>query len=122
MNTQTAVVTREGKWWVAEVEPLGYATQARRLTEIPGQVADLIETLTGATTEDVTIEIRLPANVQAHLEEASRLREQAARSQHDAARHAREAVKLLAGEGLTVRDIGAALGISHQRVQQLKAG
>jgi predicted RNase H-like HicB family nuclease len=122
MNTQTAVVTREGKWWVAEVEPLGYATQAKRLADIREQIADLIETVTGIAPDDVTIEIRLPAEVQAHLAEAAQLREQAATAQHEAAHHAREAARALAREGLSVRDIGTALGVSHQRAQQLKAG
>lgn len=124
MNTQTAVVTHEGKWWVAQVEPLGHATQAKRLTDIRDQISDLIETITGTKPDrdDVTVEIRLPSDVQAHLDEAARLRDQAASAQHEAARHAREAAKALAGEGLTVRDIGTALGVSHQRAQQLKAG
>lgn len=117
---QHQVVTRDGKWWLAEVEPLGYATQAKRLSDIREQIADLIETVTGSApgVDDVNVEIRLPLVVQDHLARAARSREQASASKREAALHARA----LADEGLTVRDIGAVLGISHQRAQQLKTG
>jgi len=52
---------------------------------------------------------------------AKQLREQAARSQHDAAEEARKAARELSEDGVPLRDIGRLMGVSYQRAHQLVA-
>ena len=63
----------------------------------PANVADLLAAL------ETSVTAATEAN-----EEASRLRREAARALHD--------------QGLPMRDVGALIGVSHQRVHQLLAG
>src|SRR5450631_2223994 len=58
-------------------------------------------------------------SVAGHLDTAKQLREQAARSQHDAAEEARKAARELSEDGVTLRDIGRLMGVSYQRAHQL---
>ncbi|MDP4013284.1 MAG: hypothetical protein U0990_11400 [Candidatus Nanopelagicales bacterium] len=120
----TAEVTREGRWWVAQVAPIDYATQCRRLSDMRRQVADLVETVTGEAVDpgSIKLDVRLPGTAQASWDEALRLRETAAATQAKAAAQARVAAKDLADAGLSVRDIGTALGVSFQRAHQLISG
>lgn len=121
MTVYTAGVTREGKWWVAEVAELDVATQARHLAEVAGRVADLIATVLECEPEtvDLKLDITLPAEVAADLARADALRTQSAKAQHDAAVAVRSAAAKLSAQGVTIRDIGTALGVSYQRAHQL---
>jgi hypothetical protein len=64
-------------------------------------------------------DIVFPSVAYAHWTRAAKLREESARAQTEAAEEARTAALALADLGLTVRDIGAMLGVSHQRAAQL---
>lgn len=59
----TAVCVREGDWWVVTVPELeaGGVTQARTLEEVPGIVADLVATMTGADPANVEVDVRAHA-------------------------------------------------------------
>ena len=121
MTRYTAQVSREGRWWVAEVRELSAATQARGLGDLRVRVADMIATTIGCEPEDLDVDLQLtlPAEVSADLERAHALREQAASAQHESAVAVRSAAGRLRANGVTVRDIGAALGVSYQRAHQL---
>jgi hypothetical protein len=67
----------------------------------------------------VDIDVELPSVVEAHLEAAIRLREEEATARARAAEESRAAARELRDSGLTVRELGIALGISYQRAQQL---
>jgi hypothetical protein len=69
----------------------------------------------------VNTQVELPDSVRYRLELVAKLRQEAADAQAAAAEEYRRAAAELKAGGLTVRDIGVALGISHQRVQQLVA-
>ena len=61
----TAVCERSGDWWAVSVpEVEGAFTQAKRLDQVPGMVADAIEVLTGtpAAQVSVTVDARVPGN------------------------------------------------------------
>lgn len=63
--------------------------------------------------------MEMPATVSEHLEHAASLRAAAADAQAKAAEEYRLAARELKGSGVSLRDIGELLGISHQRVGQL---
>lgn len=112
--------------WVLDREggnhsEIGRATQARHLRELEAMTEDLVSIMTGEEPGAFTVEydIRLPEAAQAHLERAEELRRKAAATRAQATAEAREAVRELRRLGLTVRDIGKALGVSFQRAHQL---
>lgn len=68
---------------------------------------------------DIDVKVELPPGVLLHLRRATELRNQAAHANAEAADEYRAAARELKSQGLTVRDIGDALDISHQRAHQL---
>ncbi len=120
MGSYKAEVVHGDRYWVVTVEGVG-ATQARHLGELEAMTRDLIAVMTDEdpAAVEVKFDIRLPEEVQAHLGRASVLREEAAKANADAAVEARIAAQQLYEAGLSLRDIGRALGISHQRAHQL---
>lgn len=109
------------RYWNIQVDGLGGATQARSVKEIEEMARDYIAGKTDAPADsfDVSISIELPKAVRELLANAQRLRDVADEARKESATNARQAAKALKDEGLTVRDIGSALGISFQRAQQL---
>ena len=116
-----ATVERDGKFWLISIPEVGRVTQARNLGEAEAMACDLVGIMEGVDPESVVValHIKLPEQVAAHLAEMQRQRELAASSNSRAAEEARKAAAALRADGLTVRDIGAALGVSHQRADQL---
>jgi len=125
VKTYTVVAERdEAGWWAVRVLELpGVLTQARRLDQVEKfarEAIDLAVSVGHALKGKYAVEIdpRVPgfdddlANVRAVRVDAERL-------QTEAAERTRVIARRLAARGLTVRDIGAALGVSHQRAAQL---
>jgi DNA-directed RNA polymerase specialized sigma24 family protein len=73
----------------------------------------------GPNSFDLTIDIALPDEVTTHLKQAEQLREQSRQAQASAAAQLRQAARLLTEQGMSLRDVGAALGVSYQRAHQL---
>jgi hypothetical protein len=115
-----AIVERDGAHWFIRVPDIG-ATQARTLREVEPMTEDLIVTMTGRKKRPaVEYHIELPAPVRRHLDRSRKLRDRAADAQQEAAEELRTAARELAESyGLSLRDIGRALGVSHQRAHQL---
>ncbi len=126
MTVFQARVQREDGWWVAVVAMPGYtqfaetaATQARTLAALERDLDDLVKTVTGESGHSVATTVVLPVEVRQHLNEAVTAQAREAQARQEAVEARRSAARLLAAEGLSVRDIGAALGISFQRAHQL---
>jgi len=70
---------------------------------------------------EVDVEVRpaLPQRVEKALVLARQRRGEAEHAQADAAEHWKRVALELQRTGLSVRDIGAVLGVSHQRAHQL---
>lgn len=111
-----------GRWWLIDVPEVPAAhSQARRLDQAEEVARDLIALLTDSDpgSFDVEVNVQLPGEVRADLDRAEELRQDAARSQHEAALLARSAARRLHDYGLPLRDIGRLLKVSHQRAHQL---
>ena len=124
MTTYRARVAREGQYWVAtvpDVDGAPAATQARRLADVPAMVRDMIVTLTDAdpASFDVQIDVRLPARARAALRRLQTSQTRAQQAAATAAAAQRAAAAELVAAGLSVRDTGSMLDVSHQRVSQL---
>ncbi len=124
--TKTYVVRCEWDdtgWWVVTVpEVPGAVTQSRRLDHVARDLAEVLSLLTGEApgAYELAVETHLPGSVDVDTERARALRREA----DNAVAMAQEATGQAASRlhettRLTYRDIGALLGISHQRAQQL---
>lgn len=121
MKTYRAEIERDGWFWRVRVPHIDRSTQARSLSEAEAMVRDLVAIMTDVPQNsfDVDMKIILPEDVQLELDQSVALREQAKRSQAEAARLARDAAHRLRTLGLSLRDIGQALGVTFQRAKQL---
>lgn len=118
MNTYVARATREGRWWVVDVEGVG-VTQARSLAEVEEMASDLIAAV--REEDDPTVEVVpvLPERLQREVERARKDTTAATLAQERAAARLREVAGMLVASGLSGRDAGVVLGVSTQRVSQL---
>lgn len=124
MRIYTAVCEREGDWWVVRVPELGgRMTQARRLDQVDAAVRSLVSLIAEVPADSFEVDLRphMPGGVAEEVQHARQLREQAEDVQAAASGAMRRAAADLAGLGLTVRDVGATLGVSAQRASQLLA-
>ena len=126
-NTMTIYdvsVTRDGKWWMVAIPALGGLTQARRFSEAADMAREYI-----AVTLDVpieTLEINVTVESVGDLSEVERqvmeilaARAKAEELDRTATRQATELAKSLRERGVPLRDIGAIMHLSYQRVDQL---
>ena len=121
MKTYRAELERDGRFWRVHVPDIDRTTQARSLSEAEAMARDLIAIMADVPQNsfDVDMKIILPEDVQLELDQSVALREQAKQSQAEAARLARDAAQRLHTLGLSLRDIGQALGVTFQRAKQL---
>lgn len=118
----TATMSRDGRFWLVHVPEIDQYTQGRNIKEAAEMARDLTATWLDLPLDRIELvgtTVELPAAVREHLAKADEQRRVAERANRTAARESRAAVADLRAAGLTVRDIGAAIGLSHQRVQQL---
>jgi DNA-directed RNA polymerase specialized sigma24 family protein len=115
-----------GLWWSIEITdglPDGMlgVTQARRLDKTRQAAIDVIVDLLEVDPDDVDVEMHYDTPVE--VKKAQRILEAAelaAETAVDAAADARrDLVRTALDDGLTMRETGLLLGISHQRVKQL---
>jgi DNA-directed RNA polymerase specialized sigma subunit len=120
MSKYTAEVERDGKFWMVRVPEISRATQARHVREIEAMARDLIAIIVDVPADsfELAVHINLPKSVEDHLKAAEAYREQAAEANRRASEEARVAAKILAAE-MPLREVGAVLDVSHQRVHQL---
>ena len=124
MSTQqiTAQLTRDGRFWLVHVPEIDQYTQARSVREAPDMARDLTAVWLDIPIENVEftgLTIELPDDVRTDIEHAAELREAALKANQESAAAVRAAALKLRDNGLTVRDIGAALDVSYQRAHQL---
>jgi hypothetical protein len=120
VTTYSAHATREGRWWVVDVEGVG-VTQARTLPDAQIMAADLISAL--RNIEVAPTDVDIDVEVEGGLVMAARMAQEQARQAATAARAAAEEVsaqvRKLRERGLTGKDAAFVLGVSEQRISQL---
>jgi predicted RNase H-like HicB family nuclease len=124
VKTYDVALTREGKWWMVSIPEIYGLTQARTIKEAHDMARDYI-----AVTLDVpaqSFEIHVHAEKIGTVEHVTQLLEdiKIARAQADALERrategARSLARALAAQELPLREIGAVMGVSHQRADQL---
>ena len=124
-TTTVVEVTRSGRWWAICVPSMpGVFSQCRRLDQVDEFAREAIGLATDVPRDEVgELDIRTePPTEVAELVNDARAAADAARLATAHASDARRtAAAELADRGYTRRDIGALLGLSHQRVSQLLA-
>jgi predicted RNase H-like HicB family nuclease len=114
----TAKCTRSGAWWAISVPEIkGVFSQARRLDQVEWMAREAIALMLDVDPHsfDVEVQPELPPEVTRARRARSALRE----AEESAEEATVTAARSLIADGYTVRDAGALLGISPQRVSQL---
>jgi hypothetical protein len=114
-------VTREGRWWVADVEGVG-VTQAKSLAELQEMTVDLIEAVSGKVPKNVQLEFSVvveDVDVTAQLEKVRAEMAELAQRQRQLANASRHLARQLSRAGASGADIARVMDISPQRVSQL---
>ncbi len=128
MSTYTATITRdELGYWIARVPTLtGVHTNAKRLDQIAGRVAEAISLATGDDPANISVDIDVDlASLGLDDDDAEQVRQaEALRSDLEAIEErlkvaTRRAASRLTDVGLSLRDASALLGVSYQRVHQI---
>lgn len=111
----------EDGWWVASVAGVrGCHTQGKTLPQVRQRIREALSLFVAdAGTADLAFRYALPKDALALLSEQKVARTRAEREREVAADKQRRAAARLKKLGLTVRDAGDLMGLSHQRVQQL---
>jgi hypothetical protein len=121
-KTYQVVVEREPGWWIVQIPELDLTTQARRLGDVEKNAREAIAALLdlGTMTFDLEQSVRPPGAVVRELDEARALMDRAASLREESADRIGQAVdKLIKDFGLTMREAGKLLDLSHQRIAQL---
>ena len=124
MSRRTFTVTAErgrDPWWVTECAEVGAVSQVRRLDQAADDIREAIAYLSGLPEDSFDIEVApvLPDAFWEAMRGAESQRAAAAAANRAAAELNQRAARVLRDEGLTLRDVGHLMGVSHQRAAQL---
>lgn len=117
-----ATVTHSNPGWSIYVPELDRHTYAAHLREIEPMARDLVQVMTDCPIEDITIAVHLPADLAEAIAAMRDAREAVTAAENAAREKQQAAATALRKAGAPLRDIAAALGVSHQRVHQILEG
>ena len=121
-HTYKVMVERDGRFWLIQVPEVNGATQARKVSEVEVMARDYISIMIGDVPPDsfdLAVEWLLPSGAAEHMARAAKLREVARRANAESAAESRLGARALQAAGLSIKDIGAVMGLSFQRARQL---
>lgn len=123
MSTYTVRYERDdADWWVATVKEVrGCHTQGRTIEQARRRIREALSLFVDdADDAELVDSVVLPANAKALLKQVRATRKKAEEEAIKLQSSAAKAAKVLTKDvGVSVRDAGELLGLSHQRVQQL---
>ena len=124
MTTTTTMyqvtATPSGKYWHVEVPAINRVTQAKNARDVEAMAKDLISIMTGEEDPQVSVSYAVSPEVSEHLRRVQEARQAEDTARQTAAKELRTAARILRdNEHLTLSDVGAVLGVSHQRAYQL---
>lgn len=125
MTEYTATAQREGRWWIVQCDQHpGAVSQVARLDQAEEVHREAIAFVADVSAESVSVTVhpQLDPEVSAELDEAQQLRSEAAAADRRATELKTHAAQRLKAQGLTVRDIGAVLGVNYQYAAKLSSG
>ncbi len=122
MSRHAVRAERSKQYWVIWIDG-DPRTQAKRARDIEVMARDWLSLMheREPDTFDLDVEVVMPEIAQAHLDRAAALREESERARAAATKETVAAAVVLHDSGMTVREIGPLLHVSHQRAQQLVA-
>jgi hypothetical protein len=118
----TSSARKDGRWWVVQCDQHpGAISQVARLDQAQEHQREAVAFVAGVSQEVIAVTVRtvLDPAITIELEQADRLRRQAESAAGLSAQRRRHAALAMKAAGLTVRDIGTVLRVSHQRAHQL---
>ena len=123
VTTYRVIATQEERFWLLSVPELDVVTQARTLDRAEATVRDLIAVWLDVPADSFAVEVepRLDDAWTKLLRETRDARTTADKASARASELLRTSVTTLHDAGLSAREVGSLVGISHQRVQQLLA-
>jgi hypothetical protein len=123
MTTYRAEVARQGKWWMVRVPEIDGLTQARRFSEVEEMARSLLAISLDVPEDSFDLRVELEAvedvRITERLDALHEAEKKAEESQAEVRKASHSLAVDLAFKGVPVRDIGAILGVSHQRAHQL---
>ena len=111
----------EDGWWAASVPAVrGCGTQGRSLAQARERIREALSLFVkDAHRAELRDKIVLPAEFRRQVDRQLRLRQALEEEQRQLQEATQGTVRQLVRRGLSVRDVGELLGLSHQRVHQL---
>ncbi|MDR1187720.1 MAG: hypothetical protein LBK95_09745 [Bifidobacteriaceae bacterium] len=121
MTTLHVTATKNRRGWTLVGVEHGAVSEVARLDQAATEMREPLAYLAGLPEDgfDIEVEPQIPESFRFEQAEAERLREEAKSATSAAAEHSRKAARVLAEAGLSMRDIGQVMGVSHQRAHQL---
>jgi hypothetical protein len=122
MQEFTSTARKDGRWWVVQCDQHpGAISQVARLDQAQEHQLEAIAFVAALPQDVVSVTIRavLDPAITLELEEAERLRQESEATAELSASRRLHAALAMKAAGLTVRDIGTLLHVSHQRAHQL---
>jgi len=124
MRSYTATCHRCERWWAIEIPGVRFGyTQARRLDDVEHMARDLLSLMFEVPEDSfrVVVKPELGPELDGLVRRARRARARADEAARASAEANTAAVTGLLALGLTMREAGQILGLSHQRVAQIAA-
>lgn len=112
----------EDGWWVASIRAVpGCHTQGRTISQARRRIREALSLFVDNSNSAVLVDkVRLPAGIKHLLNKVETSRKRAELEKNTLGMLTLDAAKALTQElGVSVRDAGELLGLSHQRIQQL---